>query len=126
MQGGFDGSMLWSKDGHFIGADGSFDMDGDRVPDVRILPQSHSLVILNAQADDAGVYSCRFRYNYGRQWKSLAGNVNVYGKLDIWFSSLYWELSIMTQPEMTQQYNPSSKRAFMEFPCRRCQKLFRV
>ncbi|XP_072045564.1 uncharacterized protein [Amphiura filiformis] len=77
VQGGFEGRLLWLKDNRYIGAEGSFDIDGDRIPDVRITPQSRTLSIINAKATDAGVYTCRFRYNYGNQWKSLASTIYV-------------------------------------------------
>ena len=82
IQGGFDGTVLWTKDGRYIGYEGSYDTNGDRIPDVRISRQSlasHSLTVLNARASDAGVYDCRFRYKAGRQWKSIASRINVYG-----------------------------------------------
>ncbi len=80
VNGGFEGRLLWLKDNRYIGVEGSYDISGDRIPDVRITPDSRTLTVLNAKAMDAGTYTCRFRYNYGRQWKSVAGTINVYGK----------------------------------------------
>ncbi|PIK34537.1 putative hemicentin-2 [Apostichopus japonicus] len=70
------GNMYWNKNGILIGTTGLHDIDGDRSPDGEILTNG-SLVIYEADKNDAGIYTCLLRYVVNRRSETILRNINV-------------------------------------------------
>ncbi|XP_041453141.1 hemicentin-2-like [Lytechinus variegatus] len=76
-RGNFGGNLFWFKDNIVIGGQaGMYDVNRDRIPDYWVV-DNERMMIVNANINSAGVYTCQYRYFFRGMHQNVAEMINV-------------------------------------------------